>query len=165
MSPSKIFKVNTQQRYRTVPPWDPQCPFWRRNCNYWCSCLDLWNFELAHAGSEAMEKPSLRANLAWSINSRKFEANARDFPRIRHLWAAASSNGLKGSEILWPSGVGIFLSLHSFLLTNLEDSRPQSCVPHSSQFARPWSLPRWDTSERSIQTFQWVCWWCSTPCG
>jgi len=35
------------------------------------------------------------ADLAWSINSGK-----RDFPGFRRLRAAASSSGLKGSEIL-----------------------------------------------------------------
>jgi len=42
----------------------------------------------------------LIADPAWSINPRKMESNPGDFPDFRHLRAAASSSGLKGSEIL-----------------------------------------------------------------
>jgi len=34
------------------------------------------------------------------------ESNPGDFPGFRHLRAAKNSFGLKGSEILCPSGVG-----------------------------------------------------------
>jgi len=39
----------------------------------------------------------LRADPAWSINSGEMESNPGDFPGFRHLRAAASSSGLKGS--------------------------------------------------------------------
>ena len=65
----------------------------------------------------------LRKSQAWSINSGKMESNPGDFPGFRRLRAAANSSGLKGSEILWPSGVGIFHRSDSSLLTSLVDSR------------------------------------------
>jgi len=51
------------------------------------------------------QNQDLRAHRAWSINSGKMEFNPGVFPDFRRLRAAASSSGLKGSEILWPSGV------------------------------------------------------------
>jgi len=42
----------------------------------------------------------LRTDQAWSINSGKMESNPGNFPGFRRLRAAASSSGLKGSEIL-----------------------------------------------------------------
>ena len=56
----------------------------------------------------------------------------------------ASSSGLKGSEMLWPSGVGIFHRSDSCLLTSLVDLRsPVLCVPFSTsceamEFAETW---------------------------
>ena len=80
-----------------------------------------------------MRKPQnqdLRADLAWNINSGKMESSPRDFTGFRRLRAAASSCGLIGSEILWPSMVGIFHSSDSSLLIILEDSRrPVLCAP------------------------------------
>jgi len=52
------------------------------------------------------QNQDLRADLAWSMNSGKMESNPGDFPGFRRLRAAARSSGLKGSKILWPSGVG-----------------------------------------------------------
>jgi len=52
---------------------------------------------------QEVKKPQnedLRADPAWSINSEKMESRPGDFPGIRRLRAAASSSGLKGSEIL-----------------------------------------------------------------
>jgi len=46
------FKGYTQQRYRTIALWVSQRIFWLRDRNYKCSSPDLWNFELAQAGSE-----------------------------------------------------------------------------------------------------------------
>jgi len=69
------------------------------------------------------QNQDLIADLAWSINSGKMESNPGDFPGFRHLRAAANFSGLKGSEILWPSGVGIFHMSHSSLLTSLVGSR------------------------------------------
>ena len=57
------------------------------------------------------------------MNSGKMESNPGDFPGFGRLRAACSS-GLKGSEILWPSGVGIFHRSDSSLLTSRVDSRP-----------------------------------------
>jgi len=72
----------------------------------------------------------LRAGPAWSMNSGKMESNRADFPGFRRLRAAASSSGLKGSEILWPLGVGIFHRSDGSLLTSLVDSRsPVLCAP------------------------------------
>jgi len=76
------------------------------------------------------QNQDLRADPAWSINSGKMESSPGDFPGFRRLRAAASSSGLKGSEILWPSGVGIFHRSDSFLLIILEDPRPPFlCAP------------------------------------
>jgi len=70
------------------------------------------------------QNQDLRPN-PWSMNSGKMESNPGDFPGFRHLREAASSSGLKGSEILWLSGgVGIFHRPNSSLLTSLVDSRP-----------------------------------------
>jgi len=46
------------------------------------------------------QNQDLIADSAWSINSGKMESNPGDFPVFRRLKAAASSSGLKGSEIL-----------------------------------------------------------------
>jgi len=46
------------------------------------------------------QNQDLRADPAWSINSGKMESNTGDFPGFKRLRAAASSPGLKGSEIL-----------------------------------------------------------------
>ena len=76
------------------------------------------------------QNQDLRADLAWSMNPGKMESNPGDFPGFRRLRAAASSSSLKGSEILWPSGVGIFHRSDSCLLTRLVDSRsPVLCAP------------------------------------
>ena len=58
----------------------------------------------------------------WNINSGKIESRPGDFPGFRRLRAAASSSGLKGPEILFPSGVRTFHRSDSCLLTNLVDS-------------------------------------------
>jgi len=76
------------------------------------------------------QNQDLRADPAWTMNSGKMESNPGDFPGFRHLEAAESSSGLKGSAILRPSGVGVFHRSHSFLLTSLVDSRsPVLCAP------------------------------------
>jgi len=52
---------------------------------------------------QELRKPQfqdLRADLAWSINFGKMEANPVDFPGFRHLREAASCSSLRGSEIL-----------------------------------------------------------------
>ena len=46
------------------------------------------------------QNQDLRTDPACSINSEKMESNPGDFPGFRRLRAAASSSGLKGSEIL-----------------------------------------------------------------
>jgi len=46
------------------------------------------------------QNQDLRADPAWSINSGNMESNPGDFPGFKHLRAAASSSGLKGSDIL-----------------------------------------------------------------
>jgi len=46
------------------------------------------------------QNQDLKADPAWSMNSGKMESSPGDFPGFRHLRAAASSSGLKGSEML-----------------------------------------------------------------
>jgi len=46
------------------------------------------------------QNQDLRADPAWSMNSGKMESIPGDFSGFRRLRAAASSSGLKGSEIL-----------------------------------------------------------------
>jgi len=80
-------------------------------------------------GLRKSQNQDLRADPAWSMNSGKVESNPGDFPFFRRLRAAGCSSGLKGSEILWPSGVGIFHWSDSSLLTSLVDSRsPVLCA-------------------------------------
>jgi len=63
------------------------------------------------------------------MNSGKMESNPIHFPGFRCLRAAASFSGLKGSEIMWPSGVGIFHRSDSSLLISLVDLRsPGLCA-------------------------------------
>jgi len=50
------FKGDTQQRCGMVALWVPQCIFWLRDCNCQRSSPDLWNFELAYAGSGEVAK-------------------------------------------------------------------------------------------------------------
>jgi len=76
------------------------------------------------------QNQDLRGDPAWSINSGKMESNLGDSPGFKRLRAAANSSGLKGSEILWLSGVGIIHRSDSSLLTSLVDSRsPVLCAP------------------------------------
>ena len=70
------------------------------------------------------QNQDFRADPAWSINSGKMESNPGDVPGVRRLKAATNSSGLKGSEIMWPSGVEIFHRSDSSLLTSLVCSRP-----------------------------------------
>jgi len=60
----------------------------------------------------------------WRGNFGKMVSNPEDFPGFRRLRAAASYSGLKESEMLRPSGVGIFHRSDSCLLTSLVVSRP-----------------------------------------
>jgi len=46
------------------------------------------------------QKQDLSADPVWSMISRTIESNPGDFPGFRRLRTAASSSGLKGSEIL-----------------------------------------------------------------
>ena len=98
------------------------------------------------------QNQDFRADSAWSINSGKMESNPGDFPGFMRLRAAASSSSLKGSEILWPSGVGIFHRSDSSLLTSLVDLRSPVLCACSSWVVRRWSWPRRGTGERSVQT-------------
>jgi len=81
------------------------------------------------------QNQDLRACLAWSINSRKMESNPGDFPGFRRLRAATNSYGLKGSETLRPSSVGIFHRSNNSLLTSLVDSQlPVLCAPFFTSY-------------------------------
>ena len=76
------------------------------------------------------QNQDLWADPAWSINSGKMESNPGDFHGFRRLRAAANCSGLKGSKILWPSGVVIFHGSDSCLLMSLVESRPLVlCAP------------------------------------
>jgi len=69
----------------------------------------------------------------WADVEYKFQEygiQSRDFPGFRRLRTVASSSGLKGSEILWPTGVVIFHRPDIPLLTSLVDSQfPVLCAP------------------------------------
>ena len=69
------------------------------------------------------QNQDLRADPAWSLNSWKMQSNTGDFPGFRRLKEAGSSSGLEGSEVLSPSGVGIFNRSDGCLLTILVDSQ------------------------------------------
>jgi len=100
------------------------------------------------------QNQDLRADPAWSINSRKMESNPGDFPGFWHPTVAASSFGLMSSEVLFPSGVGIFHRSDSCMLTSLVDSRhPVLCSPFFTSCEAKESAQR-GTGERSVQTCQ-----------
>jgi len=99
----------------------------------------LWNYPLIHIFGifswhvqkvRKSQNQNLGADPAWNINSGKIESNPGGFPGFRRMRAAASSSGLRGSEILWLSGTGIFHRSDSFLLIILVDYRPPVlCAP------------------------------------
>ena len=75
------------------------------------------------------QNQGLRADPEWSKNSGKMESNPGGFPDFRCLRALSRSSGVKESEILWPSSVGIFHRSDSSLLMSLVDSRfPVLCA-------------------------------------
>jgi len=55
---------------------------------------------LVHAGTEEVAKPKFEIRLAVEYELREDGIQSRDFPGFSRLRAAASSAGLKGSEIL-----------------------------------------------------------------
>jgi len=55
---------------------------------------------LTHAGSEEVTKPRFESRPGVEYELWEDGNNPRGFPGFRHLRAAASSSGLKGSEIL-----------------------------------------------------------------
>jgi len=94
------------------------------------------------------QNQDLRAEPAWNIDLGK-RIHARDFPGLRRLTAAANSSCLKGSEMLWPSGVAIFHRSDSFLLISLEDPRPRSWKILAC-LLDIWCVQRWQFSEGFI---------------
>jgi len=100
------------------------------------------------------QNQDLRDDLVWSMNSGNLESNPGDFPGFRRLRVAASSSGLKGSEILWPPGVGIFHRSGSSLLTSLVDLRSTVLCARSSHVERRWSLPQQVRIPFSTQNLQ-----------
>jgi len=98
------------------------------------------------------QNQDLRADPVWSTNSEKVESNPRDFPVFRHLWAAASSSGLKGSEILWPSSVGIFHRSDSSLLTSLVDSRASRSASNLLMVLHPFRIECEKSMELTVST-------------
>jgi len=101
------------------------------------------------------QNQDLRADLAWSMNYGKMESIPRNFPGFRRLRAAASTCGLMGSEILRPSGVGIFHRSDSSLLTSLVDSCPHvMCAPFFTSCEAMEFAETGHTGERSVQTCQ-----------
>jgi len=65
---------------------------------------------------------NFRADLAWSLNSRKIESNSGDFFAFTWLRALATSSGVKGPDMRCPSGVGTFHRSGTSLLMSLVDS-------------------------------------------
>jgi len=115
------FKGDTQQRYRAIALRVPQWLLWLRIAT--TSAL-LQIFGILSWRMQELRKSQnqdLRADPAWSINSGKMESNPGDFPGFKRLREEANSSGLKGLEIVWPSGVGIFHRSDSCLLTSLVD--------------------------------------------
>jgi len=123
------FKGDTQQRSGTVTLLVPN-GFSGLGIATTSALLQI--FEILRWRMQELRKSQnqdLRADSAWSMNPGKMESNPGDFPGFRRLRAAARSSGLKGSEILWPSGVGIFHRSASSLLTSLVDLRfPVLCA-------------------------------------
>jgi len=135
VEPPEDFKGDTQQRYGTVALWVPSGFIWLRFATI-CALLQIFRILSWHMQEvRKSQNQDLRADPAWVMNSGKMECNPGDFPGFRRLRAAASSSGLKGSEILWPSGVGIFHRSDSSLLTSLVDSwSPVLCAPFFTSF-------------------------------
>ena len=70
-----------------------------------------------------LQNQDLKGDPACCMNFWKMESDPGDFPGFTRLKAVESSSGLKGSEILWPWGVGIFHRSVNSLLTSLVDLR------------------------------------------
>jgi len=107
MSLSRILG-GKQQRYGTVALWVPSS---YSGLGIATISVLLQIFRILSWRMQEVRKSQnqdLRADPAWSMTSGKMECNPGDFPGFRRLRAAESSSGLKDSEILWPSGVGIF---------------------------------------------------------
>ena len=94
--PLEDFKRDTQQRYGMVALWVPLWLFWLRDRNYQCPFPDLWNFELAHAGSEEVAKSRFESQLGVEYGLREDGVQSR---RISWLQAFESS-----SKLLRPKG-------------------------------------------------------------
>jgi len=124
------FKGDTQQRYGRVTLWIPNgfSGSWIATISAFLQIFGILSWHMHELRKS--QNQDLRADPAWSINSGKMESNPGDFPGFRRLRSATSSSGLKGSEILWPSGVGIFHRSDICLLTSLVGSRPPVlCAP------------------------------------
>ena len=83
-----------------------------------------------HAGTEEVAKPRFERRPGVQYELREDGIQSR---RLSWLQASDGSSKffrLKGLEILWPSGVGIFHRSDNSLLTSLVDSRsPVLCAP------------------------------------
>ena len=90
----------------------------------------FWNFELARAGSEEVAESRFESRSGVEYELQEDEIQSRGLSWLQMCIRAASSSGLRGSEILWPSGVKIFHKSDSSLFTSLVDSRLLSlCAP------------------------------------
>jgi len=106
----------------------------------------------------------LRADPTWS-RPWEIESNPGDFPGSRQLRVVASSLGMKGTEMLSPSGVRTFHRSNTFLLTSLVDS--QSPVLSTTFFlsCEMLEFAKIGHGQRSVWTRQYVYGWCSMPCS
>ena len=76
--------------YRTVTLSVPRRLFWLKNRNYQCSYPDLWNFGLAHAGSEEVAKPRFESRPGVEYELREDGIQSR-----RLSWFQASEGSSK----------------------------------------------------------------------
>jgi len=141
----------------TIHPVDKHCPSGFSGLGIATNSALLQIFGILSWPMQELRKSQnqdLRVDPAWSMNSGKMESNPGDFPGFRRLKAAATFSGLEGSDILWPSGVGIFHWSNSSLLTSLVDSRSLVlCAP----FFKSWEAMEFaetGTAKRIVQTWQ-----------
>ena len=118
----------------------------------------FWNFGLAQAGLEEVEKPRFESRPGMEYKLRGIESRPQDFPGFRRLGMAASSSSLKGPEILSSSGVRTFHSSDSCLLTSLGEPSGFAApvLPRSSRVTNRWSLLRRVRGEGSVQPSKFI---------
>jgi len=114
----------------------------------------VYIFGILSCRMQEMKKPQNQdfgSDPAWSMIFRKMESNPGEFSEFRRLRKAASSSSFRDTAT---SVVTILSKSDSSLLTSLLDSRSQDLCAQFSRVSRRWSLPRWGTGERRVQTCQ-----------